>query len=138
MRNLQKRKQKIREQRIKRLRAKIKGTAERPRLCVSKSIKHLYVQLINDETGHTLTSASDIELGLIKRVGKRKRVVSKIPKETKERGNKEAVAYEVGKLIAKKVKEIGINKIVFDRAGYKYHGRIKAVAKGARDGGLEF
>lgn len=138
MKNLQKIKQKKRERRRQRVRAKVKGTAKRPRLCVSRSIKHLYIQLIDDLGGRTLCSASDIELGLIKRVGKRKRIVSKAPKETKERSSKEAVAYEVGKLIAKKAKALGINKVIFDRAGFKYHGRLKAAAKGAREGGLEF
>ncbi len=138
MKNLQKIKQNLKERRRKRIRSRIKGTKERPRLCVSKSIKHIYVQLVDDVKNHTLASASDIELGLIKRVGKRKRVVPRAPKEVKERSTKEAVAYEVGILIGKKAKELGINKVVFDRAGYKFHGRIKAVAKGAREAGLVF
>lgn len=139
MKNLQKIKQKTRERKRQRVRAKVKGTAKRPRLCVSRSIKHLYIQLIDDLSGHTLCSASDIELGLTKKVGKRKRIVSKVPtKKTMERSSKEAVAYEVGKLIAKKAKVLGISKVIFDRAGLKYHGRLKATAEGAREGGLEF
>ena len=138
MKNLQKLKQKIKEQRHHRVRAKVKGTAERPRFCISRSIKHLYAQLIDDVKGLTLASASDVELGLIKNVGKRKRIISKAPPETKERSTKEAVAYEVGKLIAKKAASVGVSKVVFDRASYKYHGRIKAAAKGAREGGLVF
>lgn len=138
MKNLQKIKQKMRERRRLRVRAKVFGTQKRPRLCVSRSLKHMYVQLIDDTVGHTLASASDIELGLIKHVGKRKRIVPKAPAETKERSTKEAVAYEVGKLIAEKAKKLGIQKVVFDRAGRKYHGRIKALAKGAREGGLIF
>jgi large subunit ribosomal protein L18 len=138
MKNLQKVKQKIKERRCHRGRAKVRGTAERPRLCVSRSIKYLYAQLIDDERGLTLASASDVELGLTKHVGKRKRTISKAPPGTKERSAKEAVAYEVGKLIAKKAAGLGIKKVVFDRAGYKYHGRIEAAAKGAREGGLVF
>jgi large subunit ribosomal protein L18 len=94
--------------------------------------------LVDDLRGHTLASASDIELGLIKRVGKRKRVVAQAPKETGGRRTKEAVAFEVGKLIAQKAKALNIEKVVFDRGGYKYHGRVKAVAEGAREGGLVF
>jgi large subunit ribosomal protein L18 len=109
-----------RKRRHRRIRAKISGTKERPRLCVFRSNKHTYAQLIDDEKGHTIVSASDLEL----------KGVEKMTKVQK--------AKEVGKLIAKKAKEKNIEKIVFDRAGYKYHGRVKALAEGAREGGLKF
>jgi large subunit ribosomal protein L18 len=109
-----------REKRKKRIRAKIFGTKERPRLSVFRSNKHIYCQLIDDEKGHTLTSASDRELKSLKVK------------------NRVEIAFEVGKLIAKKAKKLGIEKVVFDRAGYKYHGRVKALAEGAREGGLKF
>jgi len=114
-----------RERRHRRVRAKIKGTKDRPRLCVFRSNKHIYAQLIDDEKGHTLVSVSDMDLP--------KKI--KLPKEMTR---KVGIAYEVGKLIAKLAKEKGIEKAVFDRAGYKYHGRVKALAEGAREGGLEF
>jgi large subunit ribosomal protein L18 len=109
-----------RKRRHKRIRAKIFGTEKRPRLCVFRSNKHIYAQLIDDEKGHTIVSASDLEL---KRIEK----MTKVQK-----------AKEVGKLIAKKAKEKNIEEVVFDRAGYKYHGRVKALAEGAREGGLKF
>jgi len=107
-------KQKKRYKRHKRVRAKIFGTKEVPRLCVFRSAKHIYCQLIDDEKGRTLFAASDLEL------------------------KKSKTAYEVGKLIAKKALEKKIKKVVFDRGGYKYHGRVKALAEGAREGGLKF
>jgi len=109
-----------REKRKKRIRKKVFGTKERPRLNVFRSNKHIYCQLIDDERGYTLASASDREL-----------------KDLKTK-NRIEIAFEVGKLIAKKAKELGIEKVVFDRAGYKYHGRVKALAEGARKGGLKF
>lgn len=109
-----------RERRKKRVRAKIFGTKERPRLSVFRSNKHIYCQLIDDEKGHTLLSASDLEL-----------------KEISEK-NRLKIAFEVGKLIAKKALEKNIQKVVFDRGPYKYHGRVKALAEGARAGGLKF
>jgi len=109
-----------REKRKKRIRKKVFGTKERPRLNVFRSNKHIYCQLIDDERGHTLASASDREL-----------------KDLKTK-NRIEIAFQVGKLIAKKAKELGIEKVVFDRAGYKYHGRVKALAEGARKGGLKF
>ncbi len=108
-----------RYRRHRRIRAKVKGTEEIPRLCVFRSAKHIYAQLIDDEKGRTLFSASDIEL--------KNKKMSKTEK-----------AYQVGKLIAKKSLEKKIEKVVFDRAGYKYHGRVKALAEGAREGGLKF
>jgi large subunit ribosomal protein L18 len=107
-----------REKRHRKIRARIFGTASRPRLCVFRSNKHIYAQLINDEKNKVLVSASDLEI--------------KKPKKKTE------IAFDVGKLIAQKAKEIKITKVVFDRAGYKYHGRVKALAEGAREGGLEF
>ncbi len=109
-----------RERRHKRVRKKAFGTAERPRLCVFRSNKHIYAQLIDDEKGKTLFSANDIQLKSEKKLVKTER------------------AREVGKLIAKKALERGIRKVVFDRGGYKYHGRIRALAEGSREGGLKF
>ncbi len=108
-----------RYRRHRRIRAKVKGTEGIPRLCVFRSAKHIYAQLIDDEKGRTLFSASDVEL-------------------KGEKKSKTEKAYQVGKLIAKKSLEKKIEKVVFDRAGYKYHGRVKALAKGAREGGLKF
>ena len=117
-------KQQKRIRRHKRVRTKIKGTAKVPRLCVFRSAKHIYAQLIDDEKGMTISSASDLEIKKMK--GK--------PKKEK--------AKEVGKLIAKKAKNLPagrqVEKVVFDRGGYKYHGRIKSLAEGAREGGLIF
>lgn len=123
-------KQQKRLKRHKRVRAKISGTTEIPRLCVFRSNKHIYVQLIDDERSETLESASDLEI---------KKLKNKTPKKTKEKQTREvSTAYEVGRLIAQKAIEKKIKKIVFDRGGYKYHGRVKALADGAREGGLSF
>ena len=105
-----------------RIREKIAGTAQRPRLNVFRSLNHIYTQLIDDAGGVTLASAS-----------------SKGPKgeEQKSGGNVEA-AEAVGRLIAERAQEKGIKKVVFDRGGYLYHGRIKALADAAREAGLEF
>jgi large subunit ribosomal protein L18 len=107
------------QDRQKRVRAKITGTPKRPRLSVFKSLKYIKVQLIDDIKGETLLSASDSEI--------------KDKKLTKTEKAK-----ELGKLIAKKALDKNIKSVVFDRAGYKYHGRVKAVAEGARAAGLEF
>jgi len=115
-----KEKRKKREQRRKRVRKKVKGTKERPRLCVVKSLKHIYAQIVDDTEGKVLSFASDLELN------------------NKEGLKKVEIAREVGKLIAKKAKEKNIEKVCFDRSGYKYHGRVKALAEGAREGGLKF
>ena len=106
--------------RHKRVRGKISGTAECPRLDVFRSNKHIYAQVIDDVTGRTLCAASTLEKGF-EGLG----------------SNKEA-AEKVGKMIAEKAIALGIKTVVFDRAGYQYTGRVKAVADGARDAGLEF
>lgn len=106
--------------RHKRIRAKIFGTKEKPRLCVFRSSSHIYAQLIDDAKGQTLVSAKDSE---IKKTGKK---------------NKTGQANEVGKILAQKALANKIDKAVFDRGGFQYHGRIKAVADGAREGGLKF
>jgi len=108
-----------RKRRHKRVRAKISGTAKCPRLCVFRSNKHIYAQLINDEKGKTLVVAKDLEIKDLK-------------------SKKTEIAYKVGELIAEKAIKNKIKKIVFDRGGYKYHGRVKALAEGARKGGLIF
>ncbi|MFZ5571597.1 MAG: 50S ribosomal protein L18 [Thermodesulfobacteriota bacterium] len=106
-----------------RVRRKITGTAERPRLCVFRSSRHMYAQLIDDVAGHTLAAASTCE----------KKLVSG---QTFE--NKTGAASYIGKMIAERAKEKGISSVVFDRNGYLYHGRVKAVSDGAREGGLVF
>jgi large subunit ribosomal protein L18 len=116
-------KQTQRARRHGRIRAKINGTAERPRLSVYRSLTHIYAQLIDDTTGKTLASCSDREF-------------NKTSKGDKQ--NKTAKAQAVGKALADKAKAAGIEQAVFDRGGYKYHGRVKALADGARAGGLKF
>lgn len=106
-----------------RVRKRIRGTPERPRLVVYRSLKHTYAQLVDDTRGVTLAAASD-------------RGASLAPAEGRTR--KVGVAYEVGRLLAERAVAKGIRRVVFDRAGYKYHGRVRAVAEGARAGGLEF
>lgn len=106
--------------RHKRVRKLIKGTAQRPRLCVFRSTKHIYAQIIDDVAGKTLVSASTVEGGF-----------------TNYGGNKEA-ANAIGKLVAERAVAAGIKQVVFDRGGYIYHGRIAQLADGAREGGLEF
>ncbi len=120
-----------------RVRAKVSGDKTRPRLSVFRSDKHLSLQLIDDVNGKTLFAVSDAALGK-KTVGKRKRVVPVPPKDLGGRTVKAAIAYEVGKMIAEKAKKAGIESVVFDRGSFAYHGRIKAAAEGARDGGLKF
>lgn len=117
--------------RHRRVRARIFGTSEKPRLCVFKSGKHIYAQIIDDEKNKTLFSVSDLEL-------KKSKTKSKPDDSKKELTAKKLIAFEVGKLIAKKSIEKKIEKIVFDRAGYNYHGKIKLLAEGAREGGLKF
>jgi large subunit ribosomal protein L18 len=109
-----------RGRRHRRVRGKVIGTAERPRLAVHRSNRGIEAQLVDDETGHTLASAS--WLGLAKSF----------------KGDKSAQATEVGKTLAANAKKAGIEAVVFDRAGYLYHGRVKALADGAREGGLQF
>ena len=105
-----------------RIRKKVLGTAERPRLNVYRSLNHIYVQLIDDLRGETLVSANSDE-------GK---------KGERRRGGNLAAAKSVGKNIAERAKSKGIDKVVFDRGGYIYHGRVKALADSAREGGLQF
>lgn len=137
MKNFQKIKKEQRVRRHRRIRAKISGEEKKPRLSVFRSDKHISLQLIDDTTGKTLLAVSDAALGK-KAVGKRKRAVSAPPKDLGGRTTKVAIAYEVGKMIADKAKKKGIESVVFDRGGFIFHGRIKAAAEGARDGGLKF
>ena len=109
--------------RKKRIRKKVFGGLEKPRLCVFRSTKHIYAQVIDDTTGHTLASASSME---------------KDAKEHLEKGNKAAIAKHIGKIVAERSMEKGIKKVVFDRNGFLYHGRVKAVSDGAREAGLKF
>lgn len=113
-----------RKRRHIRVRKKVFGTMEKPRLVVFKSLKHIYAQVVDDVRGKTLFAANTIQ----------KDVKNGI---TGEMSNLE-IARLVGKMLAKKAKETGIEKVVFDKAGYKYHGRIAALADGAREGGLDF
>ncbi|MCH7552081.1 50S ribosomal protein L18 [Patescibacteria group bacterium] len=110
-----------REQRIirhKRIRARVKGTMECPRLSVFRSQKHLYAQLVDDIEGKVIIAISDLKL--------------------KKTSSRVEGAATMGKLLAKNAKDKGVLKVVFDRGGYKYHGSVKAVAEGAREGGLQF
>jgi large subunit ribosomal protein L18 len=109
-----------RERRHYRLRRKIRGSAARPRLAVFRSNRYIYAQVIDDDAGRTLAAASSQEPAMRGR---------RLTKET---------AAEVGKLVATRAKELGISRAIFDRGGYAYHGRIKALADGAREEGLEF
>lgn len=137
MKNLQQIKKEKRKRRQARVRAKIFGDAKRPRLVVRRSDKHISVQLIDDAAGKTLAAVSDFALGK-KTVGKNKRVVVASPKDLGDRTNKVAIAFEVGKMIAEKAKKLGVEMAIFDRGSFAYHGRIKAVAEGAREGGIKF
>ena len=106
-----------------RVRAKVEGTMSRPRLCVFRSLSHIYAQVIDDSQGHTLTSASTLDPEM------KDGAVGKV---------KAAKAELVGSLVAKRALSKGINQVVFDRGGYKYHGRVKALAEAARREGLKF
>jgi len=112
---------KIRQKKHLRIRKQIKGTAERPRLAVYRSLKHVYAQLIDDEKGVTLVAVSTLE--------------APIKGEVESTGNTEA-AHKVGQVLAQKALKKGIKEVVFDRGGMIYHGRVKAVAEGAREAGL--
>ena len=112
-----------RKRRHRRIRNRISGTAERPRLNVFRSLDHIYAQVIDDVAGKTLASASTVDKGM------RSEVSGKTKKEQ---------ATMVGKAIAERAKAAGISTVLFDRGGYLYHGRIKALADGAREGGLDF
>jgi len=109
----------IRQRIHARIRAKLSGTTERPRLNVYRSLNHIYAQVIDDQKGETLVSASTLSLKL-------------------EVGGNVASAKEIGKAIAERAVEKGIKQVVFDRGGYLYHGRVKALADAAREAGLEF
>ena len=108
-----------RERRHRRIRGKVSGTAERPRLAVFRSNRGIFAQLVDDESGRTIAGASWLGLKSFK-------------------GNKSDQAAEVGKAIAEAAKKAGIETVVFDRGGYLYHGRVKALAEAAREGGLKF
>lgn len=124
IRNTQKRKQLRRLRRKLRVRKKIVGIADRPRLSVYRSLKHIYAQIIDDERGHTLVSASTLDREI------RPLVAGVRPKT--------AQAEVVGRILAERALKLGIQKVAFDRNGYKYHGRIKALAEAARQAGLQF
>ena len=110
----------IRKRVHQRIRRKVEGSTERPRLAVFRSVKHIYAQVIDDTVGHTMAAASSTEKSGVKS------------------GGNVAGAKAVGKLLAERAKEKGIKSVVFDRGGYQYHGRVKALADAAREGGLEF
>ena len=114
---------KARQRRHIRVRRRVKGTADRPRLNVFRSLTEIYAQVIDDELGQTMVSASSID--------------HELRSNMKEKSKTEQ-AQLVGQMLAERAKSIGIEKVVFDRAGYKYIGRVKALAEGAREGGLQF
>lgn len=123
MANVSEKKTVARERRHLRIRKKVEGTAQRPRLNVFRSTTNIYAQVIDDVVGHTLVSASTIDKEIAPQV---------------EGKNKVESAKIVGKVLAERAKQAGISMVVFDRGGYKYHGRVAALAEGAREGGLEF
>jgi len=102
-----------------RVRRKVSGTPERPRLSVFRSSNHIYAQVVDDTKGHTLAAANSREQGMAT-------------------GPKATAAHRIGQLVAERAKAQGVSKVVFDRGGYQYHGRVKELANGAREGGLEF
>jgi large subunit ribosomal protein L18 len=114
---------KARERRRRRIRRKLSGTAERPRLNVFRSTGHIYAQIIDDVAGHTLVSASTVDNEL------------KPQMANKDKTQQSEI---VGKAVAERAKAAGIESVVFDRGGFLYHGRVKALADGAREGGLKF
>lgn len=112
-----------RERRHRRVRSKVEGTSERPRLNVYRSLRHIYAQIIDDTVGHTIVSASTLDGEISERC----------------QGHKKAEqARIVGEVLAERALTRGVKQVVFDRGGYKYHGRVKALAEAAREGGLEF
>ena len=113
----------VRKRRHDRVRAKVAGTAERPRLCVFRSTNHIYAQVIDDLSGHTLVCASTLD--------------SEVKEELKGK-TKTNEAELVGSLVSKRSLSKGISQVIFDRGGYKYHGRVKALAEAARQGGMKF
>jgi large subunit ribosomal protein L18 len=110
-----------REKRHERVRLTLTGTSDRPRLAVFRSIKQIYAQLIDDSSGRTLVSASSLE-----------------PDLRAATGSKQARARSVGALLAERAKKAGVQRVVFDRAGFRYHGRVRSLAEGAREAGLDF
>ena len=113
-------KKRIRSRIHGRIRRKLQGTAERPRLAVFRSVAHIYAQIIDDTDGKTVVAASSVDKG------------------NRTNGGNIAAAKAIGKAVAERAKEKGISKVVFDRGGYQYHGRVKALADAARAAGLEF
>jgi large subunit ribosomal protein L18 len=113
-------KKEIRNRIHRRIRRKLAGTAERPRLAIFRSVAHIYAQVIDDAQGSTIVSASSVDKG------------------ARTNGGNVAAAKTIGKLVAQRAQEKGIKKVVFDRGGYQYHGRVKALADAAREAGLEF
>ena len=124
MRDKYRKKLSPRKRRHVRVRAKVSGTAERPRLNVFRSSAHIYALVIDDTAGRTSVAASDLEDAVMQEAG--------------DGANKTARAAAVGQAIAQRAKDAGIDNVVFDRGGFLYHGRVKAVADGAREGGLKF
>jgi large subunit ribosomal protein L18 len=120
---MSKSRQQVRQQIRRRIRKKIAGSPARPRLAVFRSEKHIYVQLIDDDAGNTVCAASSLD---------------KDVRDESGRGGTIKAATAVGSLIATRAKERGIAAVVFDRGGFRYHGRVKALADAAREGGLEF
>ncbi len=116
-------KREARKKRHLRVRKKVSGTPERPRLNVYRSLRHIYAQLIDDNSGHTLVFASTLDLDL--------------RSQLTVTGNKDA-ARQVGELLGKRARDKGFDQVVFDRGGYLYHGRVQALAEGARSQGLKF
>ena len=110
-----------RRKRHERIRLRLTGTVERPRLAIFRSLNHIYAQVIDDSTGRTIAAASSLEAGL-----------------RGSNGTKSDHATAVGRLVAERAKEAGVERVVFDRAGYKYHGRVRSLAEAAREAGLEF
>lgn len=123
MTSITQRKTEARERRHRRVRGRVAGTPQRPRLNVFRSGMNIYAQVIDDVAGRTLVSASTIDKGIVGQLeGKPKAEAARI----------------VGKILAERAREAGISRVVFDRGGYRYHGRVAALAEGAREGGLEF
>ncbi len=112
-----------RERRQRRVRAKVSGTAARPRLNVFRSARHIFAQLIDDSVGHTIVSASTLDAEV---------------RANAKQWDKKTEAKHVGKLLAQRAAAKGLKQVVFDRGGYQYHGRVKSLAEGSREGGLEF
>lgn len=116
-------KNRARQARKRRIRGKLRGTAQRPRLAIFRSARHIYAQIIDDDLGHVLASASTLEKEL---------------RGSLKTGGNEDAAKEVGKLIAERAVRQNIEMVAFDRGGFKFHGRLKALAEAAREGGLKF